>query len=98
MAPGNALKSSMTMAPMTASMASQTPIRPRGAGGGSGSSRSQGPRSGIRLGPRSVVEAFHQAARYQAPAVDEDEEDQLERQADHHRREHHHSHAHPSDC
>ena len=38
--------------------------------------------------------ALHQAARHQVPAVDQHEEDQLERQRHHHRRQHHHAHRH----
>ena len=46
-----------------------------------------------RVTRRSPV-ALHQAARHQRPAVDQHEEDQLERQRHHDRRQHHHAHRH----
>ncbi len=42
--------------------------------------------------------ALDQAARHQAPAIDQHEEDQLERQGHDHRRQHHHAHRHQHRC
>ena len=54
------------------------------------------PRHTERSDLRSV--ALHQAAGDQRPAVDQHEEDQLERQRHHDRRQHHHAHRHEHRC